>query len=158
MILDCNEILPDRLWVGRYVDPGDVKHLRALGITTLMSLQCDEDLAYYGISMKRMLRACKEAEIELRRIPTRDFDTVALAQNLPQCVAALEAALTPLWARVYLHCSAGINRSPTTAAAYLIRSRGLSAREAHDYLTARRNCSPYLTVLEQYEAALKPRA
>jgi protein-tyrosine phosphatase len=158
MILNCNEIIPERLWVGRCVDPGDVKHLREFGITTLMSLQSDEDLAYYGISMKRMLRACKEAGIDLRRIATRDFDTIALAQNLPQCVAALEAALTPRWARVYLHCSAGINRGPTAAAAYLIRSRGLSAREAHDYLTARRNCSPYLTVLEQYEAALKPHA
>jgi hypothetical protein len=53
MILNCNEIIPDRLWVGRCVDPGDVKHLREFGITTLMSLQSDEDLAYYGISMKR---------------------------------------------------------------------------------------------------------
>jgi protein-tyrosine phosphatase len=158
MILNCNEIISDRLWVGRYVGPGDVKYLRELGITTIMSLQSDEDLAYYGISMKRMLKACSEAEIDLCRIATSDFDTIALAQNLPQCVGALESALTPRWARVYLHCSAGINRSPTTAAAYLIRSRGWSAREAHDYLTARRNCSPYLTVLEQYEAALKPRA
>jgi protein-tyrosine phosphatase len=156
MILNCNEIIPDRLWVGEYVGPADVKHLRELGITTIMSLQSDDDLAYYGISMKRMLRACREAEIDLCRIATSDCDTVALAQNLPQCVAALEAALTPRWARVYLHCSAGINRSPTTAAAYLIRFRGWSAREAYDYLTARRNCRPYLTVLEQYETALKP--
>jgi len=156
MILNCNEIIPDRLWVGRYVGPADVKHLSELGITTIMSLQSDEDLAYYGISLKRMMRACREVEIDLCRMATNDFDAVALAQNLPRCVAALEAALTPRWARVYLHCSAGINRGPTTAAAYLIRSRGWSAREAYDYMTARRNCSPYLTVLEQYEAALKP--
>jgi hypothetical protein len=158
MILNCNEIIPDRLWVGRYVGPDDVKYLSQLGITAIMSLQSDEDLAFYGISMKRMVRACREAQIDLHRIATSDFDPVALARNLPQCVAGLEAALTPRWARVYLHCTAGINRGPTTAAAYLIRSRGWSAREAHDYLTARRSCSPYLTVLEQYEAALKPRA
>ena len=156
MILHCNEIIPDRLWVGRCVGPTDVKLLSERGITTIMSLQSDEDLAYYGISIKRMVKACKEAEIDLCRIATKDFDTAALAKNLPECVAALEEALTPRWARVYLHCTAGINRGPTTAAAYLIRSRGWSARQAHDYLTARRNCSPYLSILEQYAAALKP--
>ena len=149
---------PGRLWIGRYVDPSDIKLLGALGITTLVSLQSDQDLAYYGISIARILRACEEARIDFRRIAIPDFDQVALAQNLPQAVAVLESALAPSQGRVYLHCSAGINRSPTAAAAYLIRSRGLSAREAHDYLTSRRNCRPYLTVLEQYEMSLDPGA
>ena len=155
MILDSDEIIPGRLWVGRYVDPSDIKLLGALGITTLISLQSDEDLAYYGISIARILRACEEDRIDFRRIAIRDFDRVALAQNLPSVVALLESALASSESRVYLHCSAGINRSPTAAAAYLIRSRGLSAREAHDYLTARRNCSPYLTILGQYEMSLQ---
>ena len=158
MILDCDEIIPGRLWVGRYVDPSDIKLLDALGITTLVSLQSDQDLAYYGISIARILRACEEARIDFRRIAIPDFDRVALARHLPSAVAVLESALASSQSRVYLHCSAGINRSPTAAAAYLIRSRGLSARAAHDYLTSRRNCSPFLTVLESYEMSLNPGA
>ena len=83
MILDCDEIIPSRLWIGRYVDPSDIKLLGALGITTLVSLQSDQDLAYYGISIARILRACEEARIDFRRIAIPDFDRVALAQNLP---------------------------------------------------------------------------
>jgi hypothetical protein len=30
----------------------------------------------------------------------------------------------------------------------------LSAQEAHDYLVERRECDPYLDVLEEYEAKL----
>jgi protein-tyrosine phosphatase len=158
MTLDCDEIIPGRLWIGGYVDPGDIKLLGALGITTLISLQSDEDLAYYGISIARILRACEEERIDFRRIAIPDFDQVVLAQNLPGAVAVLESALAPSQGRVYLHCSAGINRSPTAAAAYLIRSRGFSAREAHDFLISRRNCSPYLSVLERYEISLRPGA
>lgn len=155
MILDCNEIIPDRLWVGCYVRPQNVAHLKFMGITSVVNIQSDEDIKSSGVPLKRILKAYDEAGIELRRVATRDFDKGALAANLPQCVAEVEAALAPPWARVYLHCTAGINRSPTTAAAFLIRTKGLSAQEAYDYVSARRHCSPYLIVLEQYAESLK---
>ncbi len=155
MILDCSEIIQGRLWVGGFVRPEEVRILQQMGITAALSLQSDEDLTNYGISPKELLRAYDLAEMEFRRVPTRDFDKGALAANLPQAVASLEQALAPRWARVYVHCTAGINRGPTLAAAYLIKVRGLSAREAYDYVTAQRNCSPYLATLEEYEASLK---
>lgn len=155
MIIDCNEIIPERLWVGRLIRPEDVKLLIQMGITHVVSLQSDEDLANYGISLKKLLKAYEEARIELRRVATQDFDKEALAKNLAQSVAELESALEPPWTRVYLHCTAGINRSPTVAAAYLMRSRGKSAQEAFDYLSSRRDCSPYLAVLEEYSNSLK---
>ena len=155
MILDCNEIIPDRLWVGGHVRPQDVGHLKFIGITTVVNIQSDEDIKNCGIPLKRIIKAYNEAGLELRRAPTPDFDKEALIANLPQCVAEVEAALQPPWARVYLHCTAGINRSPTTAAAFLIRTRGFSAQEAFDYVNARRHCSPYLNILERYAESLK---
>ena len=62
--------------------------------------------------------------------------------------------LDPLGARVYVHCTAGINRGPTLAAAYLIKNKGLSAREAYEYVIERRQCRPYPTVLQEYAKSL----
>jgi protein-tyrosine phosphatase len=154
MILDCNEIIPDRLWVGSFIRPEDVRLLKQLEITLILSLQSDQDLAVYNINLKKLLKAYAQAQIELRRIPTPDFDKQALAANLPQAVGELENALTPHWGRAYIHCSAGINRGPTLAAAYLIKVKGMSAQEAYDYIVARRDCNPYLEVLQEYEANL----
>ncbi len=155
MILDCNEIIPDKLWVGSFVRPEDTVFLRQLQITSVLSLQSDRDLSVYGINITKLLTAFSLADIELHRMPTPDFDKQALADHLPQAVEELEKALAPPWAKAYVHCSAGINRAPTLAAAYLIKLRGLSAQEAHDYLVARRDCNPYLDVLKEYEALLQ---
>lgn len=155
MNIDCNEMIPDRLWVGGYLRPEDAGLLAKQLISTVLSLQTDEDLAVYGIQIKKLLKAYQAADIELRRVPIPDFDKESLVANLPLCVSELEEALKPEWARVYLHCTAGLNRSPTVAAAYLIRSGNMSAKEAYDYVTARRHCSPSLELLEKYEESLK---
>jgi len=155
MNVDSNEIIPARLWVGGYLQPEDVKLLAKNLISTVVSLQTDEDLASRGIQIKKLLKAFQESGIELRRVPIADFDKNGLVANLPLCVSELQVALQPEWARVYLHCTAGINRSPTVAAAYLIRSRDMSAKDAYDYVTGRRHCSPYVDVLEQYAESLK---
>jgi dual specificity phosphatase 12 len=155
MILDCSEIIPNRLWVGGYVRPEDASLLRKMEITSVLSLQSDSDLAAYNINLKKLLKAFAGIDIELRRIPTPDFDKQALSIRLPQAVEELEQALIPRWGRAYVHCSAGINRGPTLVAAYLIKTNGMSANEARDYLVARRNCNPYLEVLKEYEASVR---
>jgi protein-tyrosine phosphatase len=155
VLFDYDEIIPGQLCVGTFVRPDDVSHLEDIGITCIVSLQTDDDLAACGVSLADVLRACRDAGIEHRRVSTPDFDRAALAAKLPLCVAELEAAITPKSARVYLHCTAGINRSPTTAAAFLIRSRGYTAPQAYEYVVSRRDCKPYLEVLERYERVVK---
>jgi len=91
----------------------------------------------------------------LRRVATRDFDQEAMEWNLAGRVAELESALAPRWASVYLHCTAGIKRLPTVAAAYVLRTQGLSAQQACARVTAWRHCNPYGAVLERYESLLK---
>jgi len=154
MLFDYNQIIPGRLWVGSFVRPEDAKQLRRMGITIVVSLQSNEDLKERHVSLKKLIHALSEANIDLRRVPVRDFSKEDLARQLPKCVAELEAALAPGWAKAYVHCTAGINRSPTVAAAYLIKSRGLSAREACEHVAAKRDCSPYLDVLEKYQTTL----
>ncbi len=155
MIFDCNEVISERLWVGRYVEPENVRHLTQLGITTVVSLQSDEDLRGNRIRIKKMQKAYLDAGIELIRSSTPDFDVESLLLDLPRCVEALEAAMAPRGSRVYLHCTAGMNRSPTVAAAFLMRANGFHAKEAYQYVKARRHCMPYLHVLERYETSVR---
>ena len=156
-MLDFDEIVSGRLWVGGRVGEKDMPQLKQMGITTVVSLQTDEDLLHYGISPAGLARAYREAGIELRRVPTPDFDREALRRNLPEAVAQVTEAFADPGTRLYLHCSVGINRSPTTAAGFLIRSRGISAREACIWMTAKRDCSPTPDVLEEYEADWRDR-
>jgi len=155
MIFDCDEIMEGRLWVGSYIDSENLESLRQLGITAVVNLQSDHDLKEYNIEWASLLDAYELAGIQIHRVPIPDFDRQALSANLPWGVKELEAALKVPGAKVYVHCTAGINRGPAVAAAYLIKTRGLSAREAYDYVTARRSCNPYLDCLEAYEASSK---
>ncbi len=157
MPIDCDEILPGILWVGTFVRPGEIDGLLERHITTVVSLQTDGNFAYCGVSADQLTRALSAAGIALRRVPVEDFSADLLARKLPECVVVLAGALAPEGARVYLHCTAGMNRSPTVAAGYLIQARGATARLAHDYVRTRRRCRPYLSVLEQFEEYTKQR-
>jgi protein-tyrosine phosphatase len=158
MIIDCNEIIQGKLWVGTYVRPGDVRILQQMGFTATVNLQSDWDLASYNISFKQLLEAFAQASIDLRRIPIPDFDRHILGIHLPLAVEELEEVLAPPSSKAYLHCTAGINRSPTLAAAYLIKAEGLTSQDAYDYVIAKRSCSPYIDILQEYEAYLKRNA
>ncbi len=153
-MLDCDEIIPERLWIGGYPETEDMDQFRRMAISAVVSLQDARDIAGLGISLKRMGDAYGQAGIEFHRVEVRDFDKEDLLEKLSLCVGEIEAALARRSARVYLHCTAGLNRAPTAAAAYLIRSRGMSAQQAHDYVVARRYCRPYLDVLKKYAASL----
>ena len=155
MIPDCNEIIEERLWVGRYILPDHLEFLDRLGIRAVVNLQSEQDLEQYQISLERLLQFYGRAGIEIRHIPINDFDQNALSANLPAAVRVLEELMDPPGSRVYIHCTAGINRGPTLAAAYLIKARGFSFREAYELLKKQRRCEPFLCVLEEYESFLK---
>jgi dual specificity phosphatase 12 len=153
-VLDISEIIPGRLWVGAYVRAEEVSELERIGITTVISMQTDEDLLHCGISPGKLAGAYSTSRIEYVRMPVPDFDRNGLARGLPAAVAEIERRMVSPATRVYLHCTAGVNRSATAAAGYLIRSRGISVCEAVTYLTSRRDCDPTFDILEEYEIAL----
>jgi protein-tyrosine phosphatase len=129
-----------------------------MGITTVVSLQSDRDLKSRGISLTKLIKSLEEVDVDLVRLPLQDFDENALAEKLSACVTKIETLMAPGWAKIYLHCTAGVQRSPTVAAAYLIKSRGWAAQKAYDYLIEKRDCQPYRNILEQYERTLKTSA
>ncbi|MBZ5599340.1 MAG: dual specificity protein phosphatase family protein [Acidobacteriia bacterium] len=135
----CDCIVPN-LFVGpdlRYKE--NFAALRSLEITAILSLQTENDFREGGIEQER--NAASRAGMEFCSVPVTDFDRLDLQRKLPQCVAALDELLKT-GHRVYLHCTAGVNRSPTVAAAYIHWCQGWPLEEALACVEHARNCVP----------------
>lgn len=155
MVLNFSEIIPGRLWVGGCVREEEVPQLRRMGISAVVNLQTDEDLHHCGVSPDTLAVAYQKAGIELRRLPITDFNMEELDRWLPEVVTQVAEVLANPAAKLYLHCTVGVNRSPTAAAGYLIKLLGISAQDACSYLVSRRDCHPTLEILENYEALIR---
>jgi len=147
--LDYDAVLAELL-VGRYPAAAeDVEHLRAReGVSAALSLQTDEDLRGLGLEWAEMAGWWAAAGIRCLRMPVRDGYLEELRARLPACVRALDELLAA-GHRVYLHCSAGMNRSPSVAVAWLVWRQGMSLKEALALVKARRPCAdPYRAAIE----------
>ncbi len=139
-------VLPELL-VGEYPRVEDLAWLRDThGVTAVLSLQDDADLASKRLRVADLEGACAALGLAFARFPVADGDAEALALRLT-VVAARVAALVAGGARVYLHCNAGYNRAPTVAIAYLHEHRGYELEAAYEAVKARRSCVPYLSAL-----------
>jgi len=140
-------VLPE-LVVGEYPNPDDVVWLRdAHGVTAVVSLQDDADLASKNLRLRDVEAVHRDAGLALHRFPVADGDVEALAAALPGIVARV-AALVDAGGRVYLHCNAGYNRAPTAAIAYLHACRGVPLADAVAAMKACRPCVPYVRALD----------
>ena len=147
--MDYDQILP-QLFVGSR--PRIVKDIdelvRDAGITAVLNLQTDEDMSWYDTDWEKLEAHYRKTEIEVVRFPIRDFDPDDLREKLPGCVRALEELLEA-GRIVYLHCTAGVNRSPTVAVAYIHKCRGWDLEKAVTFVMERRNCSPEVDAIRQ---------
>ncbi|HSV07770.1 MAG TPA: dual specificity protein phosphatase family protein [Candidatus Binatus sp.] len=140
-------IRPDLL-VGEYPNPEDVAWLRDThGVTSVVSLQDDADLASKNLVLRELERVYRQERVTFHHMPIPDGATEVLAERLPAIVTLL-VELVARGERVYLHCSAGMNRAPTVAIAYLHVQEGLPLAVARDDVKARRHCVPYMRALE----------
>ena len=145
--MDVSQIRPN-LFVGSFPkSPEDIDRLkREFGITAVLNVQTDEDMAHWGLNWQELQLSYREASIDVRRIPVRDFDPDDLRRKLPECVELLDELLD-LGHTVYLHCNMAVNRSPTIAIAYLHWIQGWSLEKATDHVMRCRSCDPYLDAI-----------
>jgi protein-tyrosine phosphatase len=142
-----SQIFPD-LYLGPCPrSPRDIDDLgQEAGITAVLNLQTDEDFRHWQIDWPPLLDQYLASSIIVRRVPVRDFDTVDLRDKLIGCVRALQELLAANHT-VYLHCTAGVERSPSVAIAYLVWCRGMSLEGAASYVLKRHRCSPDLSAI-----------
>ena len=149
---DINEV-SDGLWVGPCpTSPERIASLQKRGITGLVNVQTDADLANCGMAWPLMWRFLMAQGIVPERKPIVDFDDKALLAGLTGAVDAV-AEMVGAGRVVYLHCTAGINRSPTVAIGYLARHGGMDLDAAWDQVCSRRTCMPNRGVLSRWQAA-----
>jgi protein-tyrosine phosphatase len=146
---DYAQILPNLL-VGEYPTPDDAEWLRAAqGVTVVLSLQDDADLASKGLELVELEHAYRQQALRFHRMPVTDCDNDMLAARLDGIVSLLVELLNG-GDCVYLHCNAGMNRAPTVAIAYLHAHHAMALPAACDFVKQRRHCVPYMRVLEAH--------
>jgi len=146
-MIDYNQILPN-LYVGTC--PENLKDVQELkgrcGITAVLNLQSDQDLRDRRIDWRAMETTYSKLGVVVQRVPMQDFDYDDQGEQLPDAVRIL-AELLDSSHIVYLHCNAGLGRSPLVAMAYLHWCRNMSVQEVIRHVKTRRLCNPYEDLL-----------
>jgi hypothetical protein len=99
-------------------------------------------MVHWRVDFSALQRRCTERGVLMARHPFPDFSAEGLRSGLPAAVSALDGLLES-GHRVYLHCTAGMGRSPGVAIAYMYWFRGHpTLEEAYLALTSKRPCGP----------------
>jgi hypothetical protein len=141
--------LGDDLAVGSYPQsPEQILFLRDnLAVGAVVNLQSDTDLRARGIDWSVMWPVYTRCGLLTSRVPIRDFAPADLAKHLDLAVQAI-GQFRDQGRKVYVHCNAGLNRSPSVIIAHLVASKGLSVNAATKWLEERHDCVPYPDVLK----------
>jgi len=150
--MDYHQVLPE-VFVGSCpAGPQDVDWLQQeLGVTAVLSLQSDDDHARMALDWDKLERHCRRAKVALRRVPVQDFDQQDLRKHLPNCVRALNQLLRA-GHTVYVHCTAGVNRSPSVLITYLHWIQQWDLERAVRHVLKCHPCSPDLEAIRLADA------
>jgi protein-tyrosine phosphatase len=144
--MDYAQVLP-KVFVGSHPHINeDIDSLqRDLGATAVLNLQTDEDMITADLNWKPLESHYQTSTLRLFRVPMKEEQAV-LREKLFECIHALERLLAA-GHTVYLHCTAGIARSPTVAIGYLYYCLGWELDAAVDHVMRVRQCLPHLEAL-----------
>ena len=144
--------LDAELAIGSYPHaPEHVAFLVEAGVRSVENLQTDEDLGLRGVEWPFMWQLYTQHRILVSRVPVRDHAPQELTTSLEEAVTAI-ADHVRRGRKVYVHCTAGLNRSSTSLIAYLMAHRGMGLEEATKWLKDRHHCVPYPEVIQGWLA------
>jgi protein-tyrosine phosphatase len=149
-------IITDKLIIGsRPENEADIIQLVKLGITGVLNLQTDSDFSHLGINWSALWRIHLLQGQEIQRVPIVDFNPAAIIEAIPEAVDVLDG-LARTHERVYLHCAAGINRSPSVGLAWLVMKKGMKVDDAMKLLLSRRPAAqPYPPIIRHLKSLEK---
>lgn len=127
------------LYVGPQHRANGKRALAQAGIAYILNMRSEFDDAAHNL-IPDTAPADPTPRASYCRLPTPDDEAPSMA-HLAEGIAFIENAIGS-GGKVYIHCSAGVGRAPTMAAAYLIRC-GYAADEALDLI---RKARPFISV------------
>lgn len=145
---DVSEILP-KLWIGRALHSADEASLlkSELGITAVVNLETDRDLDAAGLTWDKVRGWYATLGIAAHRMPIEGEWPASLIELMRRAMRLVSRLLKEGHV-VYLHCAAGVNRSPTIALMYLNLVGEMPVEEALAIVQLRRpQAKPYEDVL-----------
>ncbi len=131
----------------------DIRRLKQAGVTAVLNLQSDLDFEIINIDWPALEQHYQQSGIVVYRINIIDFDDDSLAENLPGATQTLDTILGNDHC-VYVHCTAGMQRSPSVVIGYLAWNRGFGLKDAVKLVLAKRNCDPPLAVLQSVDTLI----
>ncbi len=150
-MINFNKIV-DHLFVGTCPQTTvDVTRLQQIGITAVLNLQTDNDFNRLRINWPELEHRYQQLGLVLNRVPIMDFNSDDLRQYLPIAVNTLSDLVNQSH-NVYLHCTAGQERSPATAIAWLAWEKGWPLDQALDFVKNARPGNPDEKALREADA------
>lgn len=137
--LNWNELRSDIVLGSCPMSPPDIDRIAdETGANAIMSLQTDECRSAFAIDYDAHRTYGQERGIRMVNTPMLDFNPPDQRRHLPEAVHMLTQLLAASH-KVYLHCTAGINRAPLTALAYLTFVEMVEPDEAHGFIRSVRH-------------------
>ena len=152
--------IADGVWLGPMPDSIDFVESLCLecGVSGVVTVQTDVDLLSLGVTWNEMASLLRRGGVtEAVRVPITDFDEQTLAALLPPAIDAVHG-LRAAGRGTYVHCTAGLNRSPTVAIGYLVAYHGMSLERAWTTVSSRRRVLPLRGALERWIDGLRQSA
>ncbi|CAD7701724.1 unnamed protein product [Ostreobium quekettii] len=114
------------------------------GVSAVLSVQSDLCLEALKIDWEDIRQHGVARGVLMARVPTRDFDHGDQSLMLPEAVRTL-AVLLAFGGKVYVHCTAGINRASLTVLGYLTFVQGMHLTPALKLVKSKRpQANPYM--------------
>ncbi len=128
--LNWGEIRRDLVIGSCPIRPSDIDRIYdGTGVSAVLSVQTDECRTALGIDYDELKEHASGRGLLLVNAPMRDFDAEDQRKRLPCAVERLGELVTG-GHRTYVHCTAGINRAPLVAIAYLTFVEGMAVPDA----------------------------
>lgn len=137
--------ITENLLVGAYPKlETDMLELKAKNVRAVLSLQSKKDLKAFSIDPEQLRSLYNKHGIRAYNIEILDMKLKDFVDRSQQAVRLLRQ-LVETYGTVYVHCTAGIYRSPQLVVLYLVQFEELSVEQAISFVKSRRPCAqPYL--------------
>ena len=120
---ECDEIIKDKLYLGNYDFALNNELLKNKNISCI--IVCGSELE------------CKfPNEFKYLKINLNDYIEDSILPYIDKCIKFIDENKDK---KIFVHCNAGVSRSPSIIIAYLIKSFNYSFKEAYDFVKNRRN-------------------